>query len=261
MKLKSALLILTIIITCHLCSGTDTIRNDFGYRKGKVEISFLLNYNSTISNGSPLNLSEFYDYTNYWENSQYYPIFHQLHNAKADYELQSQFGLNLNLFTPAFLNLHIGLGIEYTKNKFKSLSTEIHSSAKAELLFEGKESRLLFKPLLAYATDNFYIYGNLIVGYGFSRNFQTYLRITDLDNNTVTGIYQPEHNHFHYKNLSFGFGFGLAYVFDNGVNLGFAYNNYWIGISRSFEFLDFTSHGFWNNSFSISVGYDLISRL
>ncbi|MFO8086218.1 MAG: outer membrane beta-barrel protein [Bacteroidales bacterium] len=260
MPSKTILLILLMMSTYHFSRGQFATGDDIRHRKYKVEVSVLFNYNSTISTGSPLSLYNFYDYRNYWEYSQYYPIFHELQNAKANYELRPQFGLNLNLFAPTYTNLHIGLGIEYTQNKFKSLSTEILSSAKAELFFEGEESRFLFKPLLAYRKHNFYMYVNLIAGYGFSRNFNTYLRVTDLDSNTVTGEYKPDQEYFHDKNLSFGYGFSLAYVFDSRISLGVAYNNYWIGISRSFDFLVLQSHGFWKNSFSISVGYDLIDR-
>ena len=258
MSLKPILLILMMISTYNFSWGQYLVPDDTRDRKCKVDVSLLFNYNSTVSTGNPLNIYKFYDYTTYWEYSQYYPIFHELQNAKADYELQPQFGLNLNFFAPIYGSLHIGLGIEYTQNKFKSLSTEIVSSAKAELFFEGEESRFLFKPLLAFRDDNFYMYGNLIVGYGFSRNFQTSLRVTDLDSNTVTGEYKPDQEYFHNKNLSFGYGLRLAYVFDNGVSLGFDYNNYWIGISRSFGFLSLQAHGFWKNSFSLSVGFDLI---
>lgn len=78
-----------------------------------------------------------------------------------------------------------------------------------------------------------------------------------MSSNTVTGVYQPDQEYFHDENVSFGFGFSFAYVFDNRINLGFAYNNYWIGISQSFEFLAIQSHGFWKSSYSLSLGYDL----
>lgn len=158
MHLKTKLLILFIISTCQFSFGQDVFTEDIGYQKGKVEVSLLFNYNSTFSTGSPLNLYRFYDYRDYWEYSQYYPIFHELQNAKAEYELRPQFGLNFNLFSPTVFNFNLGLGVEYTQNRIKSLSTEINSSAKAELFFEGEESRVLLKPFVGYRIPKLYIY-------------------------------------------------------------------------------------------------------
>lgn len=257
MHLKRILLLLLVFSASLYSWSQDIEPDDLGYQKARVDVSLFYSYNSSFSSGSPLNLYRFYHYTDYWEYNQYPSVFHELNNAKADYEIKPHFALNVNFFSPTLVHINLGLGLEYTENRITSLSTEINSSAKAELFFEGQESRLLVKPFIGYRIPKFYIYGNLIAGYGFSRSFESSLRVTDLKSNTVTSVYRPDKEYFHDQNVSFGVGFSFAYIFDNGINLGFAYSLYWIGISRSFEFLAIQSHGFWQNSYSISLGYDL----
>jgi hypothetical protein len=257
MHLKRILLILWILPACHYSWCQDIKPDDLGYQKARVDVSLLYSYNSSFSTGSPLNLYRFYHYTDYWEYNQNPSVFIGLKNAKADYEIKPHYALNVNFFSPTLFHFNLGIGLEYTENRIKSLSTESNSSAKAELFFEGKESRLLLKPFVGFRIPKFYISGNVIAGYGFSRNFETTLTVRDLKSNIVTSVYRPDKEYFHDQNVSFGVGFSFAYIFDNGINLGFAYSLYWIGISRSFEFLAIQSHGLWQNSYSISLGYDL----
>ena len=245
----------------NLSGYCQTTNTDTSFNKVHLEGYIGVNLNFSPSNSMPLNFWAFYDYRDerYWQFDKYYPLLDNLNGASAIWTLESQPEIGIR-----FLNLKndlvgFGFNLVLTGNKSKAILTSNEKDAKAELTFNGQETRIMFQPSMGFKINKFYSQFNLVLGLGFNKNYDSFLTVTDENGIQTTMSY--DNDLFYNLDYSIGIGFGIKYEILKKMNLGLTYNVYRVNTSayQSSGSLDFSKwvNGYWNNSFALTLGYEI----
>lgn len=239
-------------------SNSDT--NDRTY----FEIFLGGNLNFTPSTSYPLNFWAFYKFDYSQINSSYSrlysPLLIDLNWKDAKWSLKPQGELGFKLHRIIGEQASVGLNVVYTQNLTTAVVTNETDSTKVQLIFEGRESRIMFQPTIGAIENRFRLNFNFIFGLGINKDYDTYLIIDDEFNNQST--FNNYINNFYTIDYSVGLGVSASYNFFKGLNIGLAYSVYRVNISPYivsgiFDGLFRFTNGYWNNSISLRLGVEL----
>lgn len=222
------------------------------------------NFNFTPSSSYPLNFWAFYEFDYSQINSSYSrlysPLLIDLNWKDAKWSLKPQRELGIKLHKIMNDEASFGLNFVFTQNRTTAIVSNETDSTKAQLIFEGSESRIMIQPSVGFLDNRFRTNFNLILGLGINKDYDTYLIIDDEFNNQNT--FSNYINNFYTIDYSVGLGVSASYNFFKGLNIGLAYNLYRVNISPYivsgiFDGLFRFTNGFWNNSISLRLGVEL----
>ncbi len=260
MKVYLHLFVLTMLYTVSFKLNGQANMESNGTFKYQVEVYAGGNFSISPSESPALNFFAFYNYRDakYSSFSGYYPLLDKLENTDAVWKLEPayEFGTRLLLFSGAAC---IGLNLNVTQNASKATVTQQQDTATAQLIFEGKEWRVLLKPSIGYKKEKLHLYGNLIVGLGLGKQYNSYLIVTEGEQKQTRLPY--DNDYFKSADFTYGLGFGADYYLSKKINIGLAYNLYRVKTSpykttQTFDFKRFVN-GYWSNTFSLTLGYQL----
>lgn len=216
------------------------------------------NYNFSGSTGTPLNIWKFYDYNNPEIYTDFIDEVQELSDLENEtkWTFEPQFELGYRYLKLKNNLKGAGINIVLTGNHSSATIRGVQDDKYAEFHFSGSEMRMMIQPSYVFRVERIYFQANLVFGLGFSKNYQSYIRL--IEANSADRIVFPDHDYYYKVDYSLGLGFGMRFEILEKINLGLNYNLYRINYSpyelEGWLPLKYVNYAV-NNSISVSLGY------
>ena len=181
----------------------------------------------------------------------------------ASWRLAPQAEIGIRLVSLRYDAAGLGFNLLVTGNSSTTTYSTHNDKAKAELTFEGQETRVILQPAVSVRVLEKALYMfHLNFGMGFNKNYDSFLTVTD-EYGQQTKL-SHDNDLFYNLDYSFGFGFGFKYEIVKKTYLALTYNLYRVNTSahKNPALLDITGlfkvNGYWNNSFGLTLGYAIL---